>query len=422
MRTPLSSGLAAASLGFLLLGFAARSWQLVLLALPPLVFLGVSASLPPGRPVLSTVRSLSRDRIQVGGEVEVRLDVVNDGPDLDVVEILDVVPREFAVERGTNRAVVPLPSGGSVALSYVVRPRVKGDYRLGPVRVRVPDPLSLGMEDSEIPDPSRVVVAPALEDLRRARLAPRRTRPWFGQVVSRQRGIGTEFWSIRDYLPGDDVRRINWKAAARLDRLLSNEYEGERSGDVVIVLDARRESLVGTDEENPVEMGVRAALGIAEHVLGSRNRVGLVVQREVLDWVYPAFGRRQLYRILDSLTRVRAGGQWDLVHVAWVLERFFPPDALVVVISPLVDRTSLDAVIGLVARGHDLTVLSPSPLELERAHGIGTREDDVAYAILRMERENLIAQLRKVAQVADWDPQTSLALSLRRLGPYPRPA
>jgi len=76
----------------------------------------------------------------------------------------------------------------------------------------------------------------------------------------------------------------------------------------------------------------------------------------------------------------------------------------------------------LVRRGHDVTVLSPSPLELERAHGIGTREDDVAYAILRMERENLIAQLRKVAQVADWDPQTSLALSLRRLGPYPRPA
>src|SRR5207249_361941 len=157
--------------------------------------------------------------------------------------------------------------------SYSSRSLVKGDFRIGPVRVRSLDPLALGAEDAVLPIDARLVVAPTMEDLRRTKLQPRRTRPWFGQVPSRQIGAGTEFWGVREYAAGDEVRRINWKASARLDRLFTNEYEGERSGDVVIVVDARRESFVGTETDNPIEHGVRAALGIAEHVLASKNRV-----------------------------------------------------------------------------------------------------------------------------------------------------
>src|SRR5439155_114935 len=208
--------------------------------------------------------------------------------------------------------------GGTIPLSYTARSPVKGDFRIGPVRARSLDPLALGAEDATLPIEARLVLAPAMEDLRRTKLQPRRTRPWYGQVASRQMGAGTDFWGVREYTAGAEVRRINWQASARLDRLLTNEYEGERSGDVVIVVDARRESFIGTETDNPIEHGVRAALGIAEHVLASKNRVGLIVQREVLDWVPPAFGRKQLYRILDHLTHVRPGGEWPFAHVAWV--------------------------------------------------------------------------------------------------------
>src|SRR5439155_1077752 len=198
--------------------------------------------------------------------------------------LVDVLPREFEIVQGTNHAVVSLERGGTMPLTYTVRSPVKGDFRIGPVRVRSLDPLALGAEDAVLPTDARLVVAPTMEDLRRTKLQPRRTRPWFGQVSSRQLGEGTDFWGVREYTAGDEVRRINWKASARLDRLYANEYEGERSGDVVIVVDARRESFIGTETDNPIEHGVRAALGIAEHVLASKNRVGLIVQREVLDW------------------------------------------------------------------------------------------------------------------------------------------
>src|SRR6266487_2079992 len=309
MRTSLSSGLAATSLAFLVLGLALRSWQTVLLSLPPVIFLALGSLFPPLTPRVLAVRSLSRDRVQAGWDVRIELVVRNDGPALDLVEIVDVLPRELAVVRGTNHAVVSLEKGGEVPLSYTVRSAVKGDFHLGPVRARSLDPLALGAEDTVVRVDSRLVVAPAMEDLRRVLLQPRRTRPWFGQVASRRIGVGTDFWGIREYFSGDDV----------------------------IVVDARTESFIGTEEDNPIEHGVRAALAIAEHVLASKNRVGLIVQREVLDWVPPAFGRKQLYRILDHLTRVRPGGEWPFAHVAWVLSRFFPRDCLAVLISPLRD-------------------------------------------------------------------------------------
>src|SRR3989442_540536 len=132
MRTPLSGGLAAASLGLLVAGLALRSWQLVLLALPPVIVLALGSLFPPARPRLTAVRTLSRDRAEAGRDVDVHLVVQNTGPALDLVEIVDVLPREFAVLNGTNHAVVSLERGGSVPLSYPVRAPVQGDFRIGP--------------------------------------------------------------------------------------------------------------------------------------------------------------------------------------------------------------------------------------------------------------------------------------------------
>src|SRR3989442_133199 len=321
MRTPLASGLAAAALGLLLGGLALRSWQLVLLALPPIIVLALGSLFPPVRPRAVAVRALSRHRADVGHPVDVHVLVCMEVPAL-------------ALETG-----------------------------------------------------------------------------WAGFV-------GCEGC----YAAGEAAGRINGKAPARLDRLFTNEYEGERSGDVVIVVDARRESFIGTETENPIEHGVRAALGIADHVLASKNRVGLIVQRDVLDWVPPAFGRKQLYRILDHLTHVRPGGEWPFGHVVWVLSRFFPRDCLIVLISPLRDRAALSGIIGLAARGYDVAIVSPSPLAIEWRLAEPLPEHETAYRILRLERENLIAQLRRVAQVVDWDPATPLSLTLRRMGAWPRPA
>src|SRR5437879_7628801 len=105
MRTPLSSGLAAASLGLLVAGLAFRSWQVVLLALPPVIVLALGSLFPPARPRLVAVRTLSRDRAEAGRDVDVKLVVRNDGPTLDLVEIVDVLDRKSTRLNSSHRCV-----------------------------------------------------------------------------------------------------------------------------------------------------------------------------------------------------------------------------------------------------------------------------------------------------------------------------
>src|SRR2546428_306702 len=130
MPTPLSSGLAAASLGLLVAGLAFRSWQVVLLALPPVIVLAVGSLFPPARPRLLAIRTLSRDRAEAGRGVDVKMVVRNDGPTLDLVEIVDVLPREFEIIHGTNQPVVSLERTGTA------RPVVDEPVRKGAVRGR----------------------------------------------------------------------------------------------------------------------------------------------------------------------------------------------------------------------------------------------------------------------------------------------
>ena len=420
MRTSLASSLASVAGIFVVLALLFLEWRLLLLAIPPLTYLVLAGLRPVPSPVLDVIREVSEDRAPVGQEVSVTLRVANRGPRIDLLELYDAVPREFAVPKGRPHLAIALRNGEQVTFSYTVVPRVKGQFQLGPVIARSLSPSGLDYEEAILPIRTTINVPPPLEDIRRARIQPRRTRAWVGQIPSRLIGLGTEFWGLREYVPGDETRRINWKATARLDRLVTNEYEGERSGDVVIVLDARQEAVVGPLAASTTEHGIRAALAIAAKILDGRNRVGLIVQRNVLDWVYPAFGRKQLFRILDALVRVRPGGEWSFRHVSWFLSRFFPPNSQVILISPLLDADALRAVTDLAARGTAVMIVSPSPIEVERAMYSEDPTLEVAYRLLRMERENAVSALRRFADVADWDPRDPLATALRGVTPWPR--
>ena len=136
--------------------------------------------------------------------------------------------------------------------------------------------------------------------------------------------------------------------------------------------------------------------------------------------MYPAFGRKQLFRILDALIRVRAGGEWPFDHVVWVLERFFPRNCQVIIVSPLLDREAVETVEALAARGFAITIVSPSAVEIERSMYADDPTLQLAYRLLRMERENSVSALRRYADVVDWDPRDPLAAALKGVSGSPR--
>jgi uncharacterized protein (DUF58 family) len=420
MRTRASFWIFAASAILLFLGIVTREPRFLALIVPLLTLLALAALFVPPSPTLSVERSLETENTYEGDEVAVTLTLRNDGERIPFLEVFDALPHPGELTEGSNHLLLALRKGEVKSLTYRVRFRVKGRYPLGPVVLRSRDPLGIYMKEKRVDLVDTLVVAPRIEDLRRISVSPRRTRPRLGQVPGRVAGLGMDFWSIRAYQSGDDQRSINWKASARFDSLLTNEKEAERSGDVTLVLDAREEANVGHLLNNTVEYGVKAAVSLAARLLQDRNRVGLVIQRDVLDWVYPAFGRKQLYRIIDALVSVRPGGRWPFHQIAWVLKRYFPPRSLLLIISPLVDRAARESVADLRARGFDIILLSPSFLEVEKMTLGDDRYVEMAYRVLKMRRDANVAYLRRFAHVVDWNPREPLALALKEVSLWPR--
>jgi len=255
-------------------------------------------------------------------------------------------------------------------------------------------------------DSGELRVYPRIEYMRKLRIKPRKTRNLLGDYPSRRKGRGLEFTDIREYVPGDEMRRVNWKASARRNELMVNEYESERTGDTVILLDVRRFYKGEEEYEKLLKASVRAAATIATYLSRTRSRVGIVLLGESVDWIYPTYGKRAMYLILDRLLYVRSR---EISHLSFdygkfIVSRFFPPNSFVILISPLLSWDIDDAIVELLAKNYDILVISPTL--------VGEKKD-LASQILRMEREVRLRRLRVYARVVDWDISYPLTSVLR---------
>ncbi len=140
---------------------------------------------------------------------------------------------------GPQIEIAPQEADGGLEAQLVARRR--GRWTLPPAAVRVAGPLGLASWDHRAGEQAELLVYPDLPAARRLALAVRCGR--FRESGRQSRGplgLGTEFESIREYLPDDDIRQVNWPASARLGRPMSNQYRIEQDRDVICVLDCGR--------------------------------------------------------------------------------------------------------------------------------------------------------------------------------------
>lgn len=406
---------------FVIFGMLSGSWVLFVLAGITASVLVASSTMAPGDIEIYGKRELSDDRVYEDGEIKVRLRIRNKGRGT-MFQVIETVPDDAELD-GEIEEIDYLKNGKSMVLRYSVRFPLKGKYTLGPVKIRCFDPMLFWVREYTIDIKDRIDVYVGTEDLKKVRLEPTRTRNWLGNIQSRRIGTGTEFYSIREYVSGDDVRKINWKGSARTGKILVNEYEGENSGDAIIVLDAKEEYMAGTERHSTFKAGVRATLSIASHMLRQRNRVGLILLGDYLTWIYPEFGRRQLYKIMEALSTLKKGGKWEFDTLYWIITRFFPANSYIIIISTLQSREIPETVISLRARGYDVLIISPSPVAIERSLSKDDLEHRLAFRIMDMKRENVVDALQEKAAVIDWDTSVPLAEKLkavRRFGRWQR--
>ncbi len=417
MKTLSNFYLAGFSLVTVIMGLLTRSWVLLVLALPPLSLLVVGLNgVPKGTLDIEISRNLKEGDIHEGDNFKIKTTVKNTGETIRYLEILDEVSPRMNIIKGTNHIVTELKAGEEMVIEYILSCPVRGDAEIGPIHLRYKDPLALYFTEWIEDKRAKVTILPRIEEISKVYIRPKYTRNWLGNIQSGSMGSGTEFFALREYLPGDTMKRINWKATARHMYPVTNEFEGENSGDVIIVVDAERDSNLGTVELNTNNVSVRAAASLASSILADRNRVGLVVLGDYLDWLYPAFGREQFHRVMDVLARPTEGGVWHIEEAKWVINRFFPRKTMVIIISPLIDSRIVETVMDLWRGNHEVMVVSPSPVELEKmAEGI---EDGISESILNLERQNIIDRIWHYAVVVDWDPREPLEVALEVVRRY----
>jgi uncharacterized protein (DUF58 family) len=238
----------------------------------------------------------------------------------------------------------------------------------------------------------------------------RRTMVLPGETPSRRIGAAGEFFGIRDAGPADPSRQINWRASARAGRLLVNEYQLDRTGDVLLLIDARRSSLGPRVDERLLSISRAAAAGIAESFLREKARVGVGVFAEFLNAVPLSTGRAQRMRVRTQLLAARLGPEGvPSERGAVSVSRYFPPGITTILFSSLADETAAELVPHLRRRGYPVVVLSPSPLPIMAEHPSLSEEDEALVArIGRLVRRERVARVWRDAPTVDWEDYWSL--------------
>lgn len=234
-----------------------------------------------------------------------------------------------------------------------------------------------------------------------------------GTHRSRRPGEGGELAGVRQFVPGDRLRRVDWRVSLRNRQLYVNAMLSERDTDVVLVLDVLHEA-TALDPARPsvLDTTVRAAAGIAEHYLTRGDRVSMVEFGPRMRHLRAATGHRQYLSMVEWLLDVRVVPAGVAPESRLLGPRVLPPSALVVFLSPMLDdRTS--SMLATLARTNRFVITVdtlPSDVRPPRT-GDWT---DLAYRLWQLDRRNTVGQLREVGvPVVSWGGPGSLDEVLR---------
>jgi uncharacterized protein (DUF58 family) len=381
---------------------------IVALILPLLIYLTAVLIYSPSTPTLHAERELSTHYVTQGTQVMVKLTITNQGYTVEEALIKDVLPGDVRKVSGDNEVLAMIPVGGKVELEYIAEGR-RGSYDFDAVNVTVTTIFGLIRKDVTLSAPAHVWFIPEVTRLRSIPIRPLRTHGFSGPIPSRRVGSGINFFGLRDYQPGDPLRKINWRVSAHYyDQLFTNEYEQERITDIGIILDARFQNDIITSQGSLFEYMVRAAASVADAFLSDGDRVGLLIYGRGLEFTIPGYGKIQRQRILKALARARTGSSYAFERLDYLPTRLFPAHSQIVLISPLIAE-DIKILTRLKACGYDVLVICPDTTSYEVKNLTVGPSEKIAMRIIRLERALFIQELKRMSiQVVDWKVDGSL--------------
>jgi len=381
--SPLALSLASCAAVALAAALIGSRWQLVVFAAP---LIGVLVSLRWQRP-LPTVRVHAEPGLVRCFENErVRLEVWADADDLTVEVAGGAVIEVTRLPSGRLEIVTSAPRWGRYPVTVRVHATGKGGLLAGS-----PSAGSVSVAELFV-----FPVAPAQSTaLPRTELLDR-----LGTHLTRHVGRGVEYGGIRAYVPGDQLRTVNWPVSARRGSLHVTERLSERATDVVVLVDGYDQPPGPATEA--AERTMRGAVQVVQSALRNGDRAGVVALGGQTRWLSADIGRRQFYRVLDAI--LGAGDGHETTPGTLAPRAAMPPSAVVVAFSTLLDTDFALALIDLCRRGHVVVavdVLDGTPFE--------DLDDPLIARMWSMQRAFMYRDMRTIGvDVVGWSTDGTL--------------
>jgi len=333
-------------------------------------------------------RELEKEKVFKDDFVHIKVVIENIGRNgFDFLEIRDNYnPQLFRLILGENFISTRIGPKKIVKFSYVLEPKVRGEYALGPLSVIVKDRLGFNSVERIVPDSvTDILVYPPYDDIKRIEIlgSKRSLQLNYGLQRSKQKGLGSEFYGMRKYVFGDQFRLIDWKASARTQTLIVKEFEDERDVTVMILVDSSETMAGGAIENTKFEYAIRACMLLTKIALTRRDNVGVFTfsDKKNFNFLKPNGGADHFYQVLDFVARVKPEGKCKIAEALGFFTRRFQKRSLIFIISDLeADPKEISQSIKkLVPFNHTIIVINPFSPWFE-IHEIDLSSTDKALA------------------------------------------
>jgi len=362
------------------LAYVVAGTAMFLFAYGAILLLGVSMLIAPRNLKLTGERDGLFPRVQEGDRLEVELKLTAKRR-MSTFILEERLPERLG--KSVRVPITTLASGNTVSHYYTLRAGRRGVYQVGPLVAVAGDPLGLSERETVVAEPFELLVHPRVELVSDRPLTRQFEDPPIRPPVSKPWPSGLEFYGMREYVPGDDLRRIVWRASARTGKVMVREAEQGITDKITIILDTNRgtHSRDGEGLSESFETGVRVAASLAVRHLRegyeitvqanggplTRKLRGPSSQLLMLD----ALARAELDRkpLGNAIMRLLSTGQRD-AHNILITPKLTPEDAAqlklllrtgvsVLVVALLWDEENADTVAAAASLGCQVVGVHP---------------------------------------------------------------
>lgn len=263
---------------------------------------------------------LMAPRFSLGDENTVTLSLANTFPYKAYLTLIDELPVQF--QERNFRLQLSIGFRSRESISHQLKPLTRGVFEFGYVIAFVKTPLRLLQRRIYVAEPASVKVYPSFQQLKKYQLLATSSTAMTGVKKVRRLGHSMEFEKIKDYVQGDDIRTINWKATARRNDLMVNTYTDARQQQIYCMIDKGRAMKMPFEGMTLLDYAINASLALLNVALLRQDKAGLVTFAQAVDDVVVADRRNgQITMLIDALYKQQTDYKesdyqslWSTVH------------------------------------------------------------------------------------------------------------